>query len=98
MPHDWLSRRDEIKIPHARRSRKWGIFISSQLLSQEWEIGNVPWVMNEEFYSSLFLSRPELTFPYKKENFNMTQILASTILKFGLNTSGSLNQAILNYT
>ena len=70
--HEWLSRRDEIIIPHERRSREWGIIISSQLLSQEWKIGNVPWVMSEEFYPSLFLSRPELTFPYKKENFNIS--------------------------
>ena len=40
--HEWLSRRDEIKIPHERRSREWGILISSQLLSQEWKIGNAP--------------------------------------------------------
>ena len=26
IPHEWLSRRDEIKLPHARRSRKWGSF------------------------------------------------------------------------
>ena len=38
----WLSRRDEIKIPHERRSREWGIFISSQLLSHEWGSKNVP--------------------------------------------------------
>ena len=67
--HEWLSRRDEVKIPHEWRSREWGIFISSQLLSQEWKIDNVPWVMNEEFYPSLFLSRPELTFQYKKGKF-----------------------------
>ena len=75
--HEWLSRRDEIKIPHERQSREWGILISSQLLSQEWKIGNVPWVMSEEFYPSLFLSRPELTFPYKKENFKYIQVLIS---------------------
>ena len=69
IPHEWLSRRDEIKIPHERRSREWGIFILSQLLSHEWGIGNVPWVTNEEFYSSLFLSRSGFTFPYGKENF-----------------------------
>ena len=68
IPQEWLSRRDEIKIPHERRSREWGIFILSQLLSHEWGIGNVPWVTNEEFYSSLFLSRPGFTFPYGKEN------------------------------
>ena len=38
IPHKWLSRRDEIKLPHARHSRKGGSFISSQLLSQEWGI------------------------------------------------------------
>ena len=54
--HEWLSRRDEIKIPHARRSRKWGIFILSQLLSHD--------VMSEEIYPSLFLSRPGVTFPF----------------------------------
>ena len=81
--HEWLSRRDEIIIPHERRSREWGIIISSQLLSQEWKIGNVPWVMSEEFYPSLFLSRPELTFPYKKENFNIWQI--NWILNWTLN-------------
>ena len=70
--YEWLSRRDEIIIPHERRSREWGIIISSQLLSQEWKIGNVPWVMSEEFYLSLFLSRPAFTFPYKKENFNFS--------------------------
>ena len=76
IPHEWLSRRDEIKIPHERRSREWGIFILSQLLSHEWGIGNVPWVTNEEFYSSLFLSRPGFTFPYGKENlFNESPIL-----------------------
>ena len=36
MPYDWLSRHDEIKIPHAQHSGKWGIFILSQLLSQDW--------------------------------------------------------------
>ena len=41
----------------------------SQLLSHEWGIWNVPWVTNEEFYPSLFLSRPGFTFPYGKENF-----------------------------
>ena len=80
--HEWLSRRDEIEIPHERRSREWGIFISSQLLSQECEILNVPWVMNEEFYSSLFLSRPELTFPYKKENLITKTTLENTITQF----------------
>ena len=40
--HEWLSRRDEIIIPHERQSREWGIIISLQLLSQEWKIGNVP--------------------------------------------------------
>ena len=69
LPQEWLSRRDEIKIPHERRSREWGIFILSQLLSHEWGSGNVPWVTNEEFYSSLFLSRPGITFPYGEENF-----------------------------
>ena len=78
--HEWLSRRDEIIIPHERRSREWGIIISLQLLSQEWKIGNVPWVMSEEFYPSLFLSRPELTFPYKKENFNIWQTKLNTKL------------------
>ena len=41
IPHEWLSRRDEIKIPH-ERLREWGIFILSQLLSHEWGIWNVP--------------------------------------------------------
>ena len=59
--HEWLSRRDEIKIPHARRSRKWGIFILSQLLSHD--------VMSEEIYPSLFLSRPGVTFPFLEANF-----------------------------
>ena len=54
--HEWLSRRDETKIPHAWRSRKWGIFILSQLLSHD--------VMSEEIYPSLFLSRPGVTFPF----------------------------------
>ena len=27
LPHEWLSRRDEIKIPHEWQSREWGIFI-----------------------------------------------------------------------
>ena len=39
---EWLRRRGEIKIPHERRSREWGIFILSQLLSHEWGILNVP--------------------------------------------------------
>ena len=59
--HEWLSRRDEIKIPHARRSRKWGIFILSQLLSHD--------VMSEEIYPSLFLSRPGVTFPFLRGKF-----------------------------
>ena len=42
LPHEWLSRRDEIKIPHEWRSHEWGIFILSQLLSHEWGSGNVP--------------------------------------------------------
>ena len=63
LPHEWLSRRDEIKIPHERRSREWGIFILSQLLSHEWGSRNVPWVMNEEFIHPWFLSRPGMTFP-----------------------------------
>ena len=69
IPQEWLSRRDEIKIPHERRSRKWGIFILLQLLRQEWGIWNVPWVMNEEFFPSLFLSRPRLTFSYYEGKF-----------------------------
>ena len=40
--HEWLSRRGEVKIPHERRSREWGIFTSAQLLSHEWENINVP--------------------------------------------------------
>ena len=40
--HEWLSSPDEITMPHEWKSRKWGIVISSQLLSQEWKIGNVP--------------------------------------------------------
>ena len=60
--HEWLSRRDEIKIPHARRSRKWGIFILSQLLSHD--------VMSEEIYPSLFLSRPGVTFPFLRGKFH----------------------------
>ena len=59
--HEWLSRRDEIKIPHARRSRKWGIFILSQLLRHD--------VMSEEIYPSLFLSRPGVTFPFLRGKF-----------------------------
>ena len=65
--HEWLSRRDEIKIPHARRSRKWGIFILSQLLSHD--------VMSEEIYPSLFLSRPGVTFPYGEEHFTNPNLL-----------------------
>ena len=59
--HEWLSRRDEIKIPHARRSRKWGIFILSQLLSHD--------VMSEEIYPSLYLSRLGVTFPFLRGKF-----------------------------
>ena len=62
MNHEWLNRRDEVKIPHTRRSRKWGIFILSQLLSHD--------VMSEEIYPSLFLSRPGVTFPFLSANFN----------------------------
>ena len=40
--HEWLSRRGEVKIPHERQSREWGIFILPQLLSHEWENINVP--------------------------------------------------------
>ena len=69
--HSWLSSCDKITIPHSRLCRSWGIVISSRLLSHSWKIGNVPSVMREEFYPSLFFSRPELTFPYKKENFNI---------------------------
>ena len=69
LPQEWLSRRDEIKIPHERRSREWGIFILSQLLSHDWGSGNVPWVTNEEFYPSLFLSRPGMTFPHGEKSF-----------------------------
>ena len=69
LPQEWLSRRDEIRIPHERSSREWGIFILSQLLSHEWGSGNVPWVTNEEFYPSPFLSRPGITFPHGGENF-----------------------------
>ena len=42
IPHEWRSRRDEIKIPHEWQSHDWGIFISSQLLSHEWGSSNVP--------------------------------------------------------
>ena len=72
--HEWLSRRDEIKIPHARRSRKWGIFISSQLLSHD--------VMSEEIYPSLFLSRLGLTFSYCKGK--LQQI--SSVSRLSINT------------
>ena len=75
IPHEWLSRRDEIKIPHERRSREWGIFILSQLLSHEWGSGNVPWVTSEEFSPSLFLSRPGVTFPYGEEHFTNPNLL-----------------------
>ena len=61
IPHEWLSRRDVIKFPHARRSRKWGNFILSQLLSHD--------VMSEEIYPSLFLSRPGVTFPFLRGKF-----------------------------
>ena len=64
LPHSWLSSCDDIKIPHWRLHRSWGIFILSQLLSHDWGSGNVPWVTNEEFYPSLFLSRPGITFPH----------------------------------
>ena len=42
IPHEWLCRSTEIKIPHARRSLKWGIFISARLLSHEWGINIDP--------------------------------------------------------
>ena len=64
--HSWLSSCDKIKIPHSRLHHSWGIFISSRLLSHSWGIWNVPWVMSKEFCSSLFLSRPGLTFPICK--------------------------------
>ena len=50
LPHEWLSRRDEIKIPHERRSRSWGIFISLSLLSHSWGSKNVPFVIHEELF------------------------------------------------
>ena len=75
IPHEWLSRRDEIKIPHKRQSREWGIFILSQLLSHEWGIANVPFVTREEFSPSLFLSRPGVTFPYGEEHFTNPNLL-----------------------
>ena len=68
--HEWLSRHDEIKIPLARRSRKWGIFILSQLLSHD--------VMSEEIYPSLFLSRPGVTFPFLRGKFHHIFFACST--------------------
>ena len=45
---EWLSRRDEIQIPHERRSREWGICILSQLLSHE--RGKIEMSMGFEMY------------------------------------------------
>ena len=47
--------------------------------------------MSEEFYPSLFLSRPELTFPYKKENFNIWQTKLDTKLDTNLDTKLNSN-------
>ena len=71
LPHSWLSSCDEIKIPHSRLRRSWGIFFSSRLLSHSWGSKNVPFVIHEELFfphsslrdswgknPSLFLSRP----------------------------------------
>ena len=71
LPHSWLSSCDEIKIPHSRLRRSWGIFFSSRLLSHLWGSKNVPFVIHEELFfphsslrdswgknPSLFLSRP----------------------------------------
>ena len=79
LPHSWLSSCDEIKIPHSRLRRSWGIFFSSRLLSHSWGSKNVPFVIHEELIfphsslrdswgknPSLFLSRP-----------GMAQILSS---------------------
>ena len=67
IPHEWLSRRDEIKFPHARRSRKWGNFISSQLLSHEWGSKIEPFVIREEIFFPVFVAAPliqEKSHPY----------------------------------
>ena len=70
IPHEWLSRRGEITIPHERRSREWGNCYFTTT-AKPW-VGNreVPWVTSGEF------ARPG-TFPWwdlhsytARENFN----------------------------
>ena len=77
--HEWLSRRGEIKIHHARRSRKWWIFILPQLLSHEWGIGKyLLWrVVN---LPSLQLSMNGLTFLYSKWTLEIIHCISETNL------------------
>ena len=65
IPHEWLSRRGEIKIPHERLRRSWGILILPQLLSHEWGIGKcLEWRVGN--FPSLQISMMGLAFLYSK--------------------------------
>ena len=66
------------KIPPRGAQPQVGEFFSPhKCQAMSGENGNVPWVTNEEFYSSLILSRPGFTFPYGKENLDLSFVINS---------------------
>ena len=61
-PKNGLAGVMKYKIPHERRSREWGIYILSQLLSHEWGIGKyLEWRVGN--LPSLYLSLMGFTLP-----------------------------------
>ena len=67
-PKNGLAGVMKYKIPHERRSREWGIYILSQLLSHEWGIGKyLEWRVGN--LPSLYLSLMGFTLPLTKWKF-----------------------------